>query len=57
MEFISDKCDCCEDRVLGIAFSTEDVQQAEDGTLVLTFDEDQLSTIYTEMTRALARQA
>ena len=57
MEFINEQCGCCEDRVLGIAFSTEDVQQAEDGTLVLTFDEDQLSTIYTEMTRALARQA
>ena len=54
MQFISDKCPCCDDRVLGIEFRIEDVQQAEDGTLILTFSEDDLDNIYTSMTKVLA---
>jgi hypothetical protein len=55
MEFISDKCDCCDERVLGITFRIEDVQQSEDGTLLLTFSEDELDDIYTSMTKTLAK--
>ena len=54
MQFISDKCDCCDDRVLGIEFRIEDVQQAEDGTLLLTFSEEDLDDVYTSMTKALS---
>ena len=57
MEFINDKCDCCDERVLGITFRIEDVQQAEDGTLLLTFSEEDLDTVYTQMTRVLAKKA
>jgi hypothetical protein len=54
MDFINDKCDCCDDRVLGITFRIEDVQQAEDGTLLLTFSEEDLDEVYTSMTKALS---
>ena len=54
MNFINDKCDCCDDRVLGITFRIEDVQQAEDGTLLLTFSEEDLDEVYTSMTKALS---
>ena len=57
MNFINEKCSCCDDRVLGIEFVSEDVQQTEDGTLLLTFSEDDLDSIYTQMTRALAKKA
>jgi hypothetical protein len=57
MQFINDKCDCCDDRVLAIEFRIDDVQQAEDGTLLLTFSEEELDTIYTDMTRALAKKS
>ena len=56
MQFVSDKCDCCDERVLGIEFRIEDVQQAEDGTLLLTLSEDELDNIYTSMTKALSRK-
>jgi hypothetical protein len=55
MEFINDKCDCCDERVLGIEFRIEDVQQSDDGTLLLTFSEDELDDIYTSMTKTLAK--
>jgi hypothetical protein len=57
MQFVNDKCDCCDNRAIGIEFRIEDVQQSEDGTLLLTFSEDELSDIYTDMTRVLAKQA
>ena len=55
MRFINDKCDCCDERAIGIEFRIEDVQQAEDGTLLLTFSEDELDDIYTSMTKTLAK--
>ena len=54
MQFYNDKCTCCDDRSIGIEFRIDDVQQAEDGTLMLTFSEEELDTIYTAMTRALS---
>ena len=56
MQFVNDKCDCCDKRAIGIEFRIEDVQQSEDGTLLLTFSEDELNDIYTDMTRALAQK-
>ena len=55
MKFINEKCDCCDERAIGIEFRIEDVQQAEDGTLILTFSEDELDDIYTSMTKTLAK--
>ena len=54
MKLVNDKCSCCDERVLGIEFRTDDVQQTEDGTLILTFNKEEMSEIYTDMTRALA---
>jgi hypothetical protein len=56
MQFVNEKCDCCDNRAIGIEFRIEDVQQSEDGTLLLTFSEDELNDIYTDMTRALAQK-
>ena len=55
MKFINEKCDCCDERAIGIEFRIEDVQQAEDGTLLLMFSEDDLDDIYTSMTKTLAK--
>jgi len=54
MELVNEKCSCCDERVLGIEFRLEDVVQQEDGRLILMFDEEELSDVYTDMTRALA---
>ena len=55
MKFINEKCDCCDERAIGIEFRIEDVQQAEDGTLLLMISEDELDDIYTSMTKTLAK--
>ena len=55
MKFVNEKCDCCDERAIGIEFRIEDVQQSDDGTLLLTFSEDELDDIYTSMTKTLAK--
>jgi hypothetical protein len=54
MQFVNQKCDCCDERAVGIEFSIEDLQQDEEGNLFLAFSEAELDTIYTAMTRTIA---
>jgi len=46
MNFIAQKCDCCDDIAFGIECNIEDLQQTEDGTVFLTLDRDDVGNLF-----------
>ena len=49
MNFIAEKCECCDDIALGIECSVKDLQQTNKDTIVVTMTRDEMSKIFTQM--------
>ena len=49
MNFIAEKCECCDDIALGIECSVNDLQQTNKDTIVVTMTRDEMSKIFTQM--------